>query len=142
VKISNVNCNFIFISVHCGSTRQTATILTMDKDHLRTGDKASCRFRFIKNPEYMHPNTRMVFREGRTKAIGTITAIYQYIPGAGASAGVGATASTSSLKKKPSQVPKSASSTGRLKGRRGQRNRSHHQFNGPSIETVGSDHKL
>lgn len=98
--------------VHCGSTRQTATILSMNMDHLRTGDKASCLFRFIKNPEYIRPDTRMVFREGRTKAIGTITKVFPYVPGPGVAA---------STKKKPSQIPKTASGTslGRVKGRRG-----------------------
>uniref|UniRef100_A0A4W5RK81 GTP-binding protein 1 n=1 Tax=Hucho hucho TaxID=62062 RepID=A0A4W5RK81_9TELE len=59
--------------VHCGSIRQTATILTMNRDCLRTGDKASVHFRFIKTPEYLHTDQRLVFREGRTKAVGTIT---------------------------------------------------------------------
>ncbi|XP_063165513.1 GTP-binding protein 1 isoform X3 [Candoia aspera] len=61
--------------VHCGSIRQTATILSMDKDCLRTGDKATVHFRFIKTPEYLHIDQRLVFREGRTKAVGTITKI-------------------------------------------------------------------
>lgn len=61
--------------VHCGSMRQTATIIHMDKDHLRTGDKAMVRFRFIKQPEFVKPETRMIFREGRTKAVGTIQRI-------------------------------------------------------------------
>ncbi|KAM3865350.1 GTP binding protein 1, like [Diretmus argenteus] len=59
--------------VHCGSIRQTATILTMNRDCLRTGDKATVHFRFIKTPEYLHCDQRLVFREGRTKAVGTIT---------------------------------------------------------------------
>ncbi|XP_069764099.1 GTP-binding protein 1-like isoform X3 [Narcine bancroftii] len=59
--------------VHCGSIRQTATILSMSKDCLRTGDKATVHFRFIKTPEYLHADQRLVFREGRTKAVGTIT---------------------------------------------------------------------
>uniref|UniRef100_A0A672FU51 GTP-binding protein 1 n=1 Tax=Salarias fasciatus TaxID=181472 RepID=A0A672FU51_SALFA len=59
--------------VHCGSIRQTATILSMNRDCLRTGDKASVHFRFIKTPEYLHCDQRLVFREGRTKAVGTIT---------------------------------------------------------------------
>lgn len=83
--------------VHCGSIRQTAQILQMSKECLRTGDKAVVRFRFIKNPEYMKPGQRMVmlmleqifymliyvyvylkvFREGRTKAVGNvITPLY------------------------------------------------------------------
>jgi hypothetical protein len=61
--------------VHVGSVRQTATIVSMSKDHLRTGDKAVVRFRFIKNPEYLRPDIRLVFREGRTKAVGTVTKI-------------------------------------------------------------------
>nr|AAH57488.1 GTP binding protein 1 [Danio rerio] len=59
--------------VHCGSIRQTATILSMTRDCLRTGDKATVHFRFIKTPEYLHTDQRLVFREGRTKAVGTIT---------------------------------------------------------------------
>jgi len=58
--------------VHCGSIRQTASILTMNKDCLRTGDKAKVMFRFIKHPEYIKSGQRMVFREGRTKAVGNI----------------------------------------------------------------------
>ncbi|KAK1886624.1 GTP-binding protein 1 [Dissostichus eleginoides] len=54
--------------VHCGSIRQTATILTMNRDCLRTGDKATVHFRFIKTPEYLHCDHKLVFREGRTKA--------------------------------------------------------------------------
>lgn len=58
--------------VHCGSIRQTASIQTMSKECLRTGDKARVRFRFIKHPEYIRPGQRMVFREGRTKAVGNV----------------------------------------------------------------------
>lgn len=59
--------------VHAGSVRQTAAILQMyGKDRLRTGDNARCRFRFIRYPEFLREGTRVVFREGRTKAVGTI----------------------------------------------------------------------
>lgn len=47
----------------------------MSKDFLRTGDKALIHFRFIKYPEYMIPGQRMVFREGRTKAVGNVVRI-------------------------------------------------------------------
>ena len=60
------------ILVHCGSIRQTASILSMSQDCLRTGDKALVHFRFIKHPEYIKPGQRMVFREGRTKAVGNV----------------------------------------------------------------------
>lgn len=59
--------------VHCGSIRQTATIVKMDKEHIRTGDKTVASFRFIRNPEFIKVGQKLVFREGRTKAIGTIT---------------------------------------------------------------------
>lgn len=61
--------------VHCGSIRQTASIMTMSKECLRTGDKALIHFRFIKHPEYMTSGQRMVFREGRTKAVGNVVRI-------------------------------------------------------------------
>ena len=51
----------------------------MTSEHLRTGDKAIVRFRFIKNPEYLRPDMRMVFREGRTKAIGTVSKLYPHV---------------------------------------------------------------
>ncbi|XP_050520166.1 GTP-binding protein 1 isoform X2 [Daktulosphaira vitifoliae] len=62
--------------VHCGSIRQTASILSMSEECLRTGDKAKVRFRFIKYPEYLRPGQRLVFREGRTKAVGNVL----YVP--------------------------------------------------------------
>lgn len=58
--------------VHCGSIRQTASIVSMNRDCLRTGDKAHVRFHFIKHPEYIRPGQKMVFREGRTKAVGNV----------------------------------------------------------------------
>ncbi|KAG5854003.1 GTP-binding protein 1-like isoform X1 [Anguilla rostrata] len=65
--------------VHCGSIRQTATILSMSRDCLRTGDKATVHFRFIKTPEYLHTEQKLVFREGRTKAVGTIAKLLQTV---------------------------------------------------------------
>ncbi|CAG0902177.1 unnamed protein product [Cyprideis torosa] len=61
--------------VHCGSVRQTATIVKMSVECMRTGDKAVVHFRFIKNPEFIKVGQRMVFREGRTKAVGNVTRI-------------------------------------------------------------------
>lgn len=66
--------------VHCGSIRQTASIMTMNKDCLRTGDKAQVKFRFIKHPEYIKVGQRMVFREGRTKAVGNILKPLPHVP--------------------------------------------------------------
>lgn len=39
---------------------------------LRTGDRAVVHFRFLYHPEYVTAGTPLLFREGRTKGIGTI----------------------------------------------------------------------
>lgn len=52
----------------------------MSSDCLRTGDKATVHFRFMKNPEYFRIGQKMVFREGRTKAIGSITKLIAGVP--------------------------------------------------------------
>jgi len=75
VTCLSFNVALLVSLVHCNSLRQTATIIRMSQPHLRTGDKANVTFRFIKHPEYLKPNTRMIFREGRTKAVGTILKI-------------------------------------------------------------------
>lgn len=66
--------------IHCGGVRQTATILSMTRDCLRTGDKATVHFRFIKAPEYLHSGQKLVFREGRTKAVGNISKTFPFVP--------------------------------------------------------------
>ena len=63
------------LTVHCGSTRQTASITDMNQENLRTGDRATCHFHFIKNPEFLQAGTKMVLREGRTKAIGSVSKV-------------------------------------------------------------------
>lgn len=59
--------------IHIGSVRQTGVIKWMDKDHLRTGDKARVKFCFMKHPEFIREGQKFVFREGRTKAVGVVT---------------------------------------------------------------------
>jgi hypothetical protein len=73
--------------VHCGSIRQTASILSMSKECLRTGDKAVVHFKFIKNPEYLNLNQRLVFREGRTKAVGNVSKVIPMPPTLGSGHG-------------------------------------------------------
>ena len=61
--------------VHCGGVRQTARIVGMDKEILRTGDRAIVRFRFMQSPEYIKPGSKVLFREGRTKGLGKVVAV-------------------------------------------------------------------
>ena len=53
--------------VHCHVIRQTCSIVKMDKEFLRAGDKGIIRFRFMKKPEFMHVGDTILFREGRTR---------------------------------------------------------------------------
>jgi GTPase len=62
--------------VHCHVIRQTCTVVQMDKEFLRSGDKGIIRFRFLKKPEIMHEGDTILFREGRTRGKGRIIKIF------------------------------------------------------------------
>ncbi|CAH8861406.1 unnamed protein product [Trichobilharzia szidati] len=65
--------------VHAGPVRQTATILKLNThERLRTGDKDMVVFRFIKCPEFLYTGLRLIFREGKTKAVGTVKELVPY----------------------------------------------------------------
>ncbi|GAA5887895.1 hypothetical protein JCM6882_000789 [Rhodosporidiobolus microsporus] len=60
--------------MHIGSVRQTVSIEEIvDRQAIRTGDRATIRFKFMKNAEFLHEGDRFLFREGRTKALGVVT---------------------------------------------------------------------
>ncbi|KAI8867703.1 EF-Tu/eEF-1alpha/eIF2-gamma C-terminal domain-containing protein, partial [Ramicandelaber brevisporus] len=61
--------------LHCGPIRQTVRIVkVLEKEVLRTGDRARVVFEFLTHPEYIKPGQRLVFREGRTKGLGKVIA--------------------------------------------------------------------
>jgi GTPase len=62
--------------IHTGVVRQTAQVLSMSQELLRTGDKGIIKFRFMNSPEYLHEGVSILFREGRTRGLGKITKIY------------------------------------------------------------------
>jgi len=43
---------------------------------LRTGDRGLVRFRFMQRAEYLKVGTKLIFREGRTKGLGTVTQVF------------------------------------------------------------------
>lgn len=62
--------------VQCMTMRQAAKIVEIQqKEVLRTGDRAKVKFKFMFRPEYLKPNMRLIFREGRCKGIGVISAV-------------------------------------------------------------------
>lgn len=58
--------------VHCKSIRQQAVIELPPNVFLRTGSRATCKFRFLFQPEYVQVGQKFVFRDGRTKGLGTV----------------------------------------------------------------------
>lgn len=64
-------------TVHIGSIRQTAIIEgIMGQKGIMTGSTASVLFRFVRHTEYVKPGMRILFREGSTKGIGTVTQVF------------------------------------------------------------------
>ncbi|OLS23431.1 MAG: Elongation factor 1-alpha [Candidatus Heimdallarchaeota archaeon LC_2] len=63
--------------IHCRSIRQSAQMIKIDVNTLRTGDRAKVNFKFLYRPEYIRVGQRIIFREGRTKGLGVITKIIQ-----------------------------------------------------------------
>ena len=45
---------------------QAARVIAMDRERLRSGDRACVRFRFLNHPEFLTPGTRFVFRCARS----------------------------------------------------------------------------
>jgi GTPase len=79
--------------LHVNATAQTCQIISIDHIHrkskesvdppddsgvhiLRTGDRGLVRFRFIQRAEYLKEGTKLIFREGRTKGLGTVKEVF------------------------------------------------------------------
>lgn len=64
--------------IHCGSVRQSAKICNMNKELMRTGDKATVTFEFMFRPEYIEIDSDIIFREGKTKGVGKVLRIHKH----------------------------------------------------------------
>jgi len=72
---TTINVNYQPV-VQCMTMRQSAKIVQIvEKEVLRTGDRAKVLFKFMFRPEYLKVGMRMIFREGRCKGIGVISRI-------------------------------------------------------------------
>ncbi|KAF2650726.1 P-loop containing nucleoside triphosphate hydrolase protein [Lophiostoma macrostomum CBS 122681] len=58
--------------LHVGPVSQTCAIIDIDRQFIRTGDRALVAFRFVQRPEYLTVGDRILFREGRTKGLGIV----------------------------------------------------------------------
>ena len=61
--------------LHVGPISQTCAIIDIDRDHIRTGDRATVAFRFVQRPEYLAVGDKILFREGRTKGLGIVKSV-------------------------------------------------------------------
>ena len=61
--------------LHVGPIQQTCAIIDIDRELIRTGDRALVAFRFVQRPEYLVPGDRLLFREGRTKGLGIVKSV-------------------------------------------------------------------
>lgn len=69
-------------TIHSGAISQVAKIYKItdlegkEQDYLRLGDRALVEFIFCYRPEYIQPDTMLIFREGKTKGIGKIVDVF------------------------------------------------------------------
>lgn len=61
--------------LHVGAVSQTCSIIDIDREYIRTGDRALVAFRFVQRPEFLTPGDRVIFREGRTKGLGIVKSV-------------------------------------------------------------------
>ncbi|KAJ9643717.1 uncharacterized protein PV06_09100 [Exophiala oligosperma] len=61
--------------LHVGPVSQTCAIIDIDREYIRTGDRATVAFRFVQRPEFMTVGQRILFREGRTKGLGIVKSL-------------------------------------------------------------------
>lgn len=65
-----------------GTVASVSGVLSAESDtgdcdiKLARGGRAICRFRFLYRPEYLKVGVVIVFREGRTTGVGTVTGLF------------------------------------------------------------------
>eukprot|EP00743_Colponemidia_sp_Colp-15_P004948 GILK01005333.1.p1 GENE.GILK01005333.1~~GILK01005333.1.p1 ORF type:complete len:617 (+),score=118.15 GILK01005333.1:101-1951(+) len=62
--------------IHTHSVTQAASVVSVEPTTSVNGPTVRIRFRFLYRPEFLQEGTRLVVREGRTKAVGKITQVF------------------------------------------------------------------
>jgi len=83
---------------------------------LRTGDRGLVRFRFMQRAEYLKVGTKLIFREGRTKGLGTVREVFPVKDTAGAFAQLESKVTHSRSSTKDGGMKDAAASAKSLKG--------------------------
>ncbi|KAH8097999.1 GTPase [Aureococcus anophagefferens] len=62
--------------VHADAVRQAARLLFADgAGGVAAGSTRKCTFELLYHPEYLVPGTRLILRDGRTRAVGTVVSV-------------------------------------------------------------------
>jgi len=61
--------------LHVGPVSQTCRIIDINRDLMRTGDRATVAFEFCQRPEFLCIGDKLLFREGRTKGLGIVKSL-------------------------------------------------------------------
>lgn len=61
--------------VHLSTVAESAKLELLDKEYLKASETGKVRFTFKYSPHYLEEEDKFVFREGKTKGIGTVTKI-------------------------------------------------------------------
>jgi elongation factor 1-alpha len=65
--------------VHLQTSAEVAKIQCLDKEYLKSGESGKVKFTFKYTPQFLEAGERFVFREGKTKGIGTVTKILKFV---------------------------------------------------------------
>ena len=61
--------------IHLFTVGESAKVELTEKEYLKSGENGKVRFTFKYSPHYLEEGDKFVFREGKTKGIGTVTKI-------------------------------------------------------------------
>ncbi|MBI2545239.1 MAG: 50S ribosome-binding GTPase [Candidatus Aenigmarchaeota archaeon] len=61
--------------IHVATVAESARVELTGKDYLKAGETGNVKFTFKYSPHYMEEGDRFIFREGKTKGIGTVTKV-------------------------------------------------------------------
>jgi elongation factor 1-alpha len=64
--------------VHLQTSAEVAKIECLEKEYLKSGDSGKVKFTFKYMPQFLEVGDKFVFREGKTKGIGTVTKVLKF----------------------------------------------------------------
>lgn len=63
--------------VHLGAMQQTCVVFALDRELLRSGDRAFVGLEFMGRPQVVMPGDQIIMREGHPKGLGIVKSVGQ-----------------------------------------------------------------